>query len=470
MRHRGALFTGLVLLGAPILSACDEEVVFRDRELFQEPAAAAQGFLGYSDEASGLTACGNCHVGVQGSWAATAHADAWAGLQSSGHAESFCEGCHTVNELGNAVTETAGHSATGEDRYLDVQCESCHGPGLDHVQLPGAQQPLAAMSVGLDLTVGCGECHQGSHHPFAEEWSQSLHAEVVGFAANRPECESCHTGEGALKAWGIETSFTEQSTVSQPDNHLAITCAVCHDPHGSANSAQLRFPIDVANEEQNLCMKCHHKRGVPDPGTFRGPHSPEGPTLLGVAGWWPPGLQFPGGSIRATHGTEANPRLCAGCHVNSFEVTDAETGEFVFQATGHLFEATPCLDAQGVPVPGGECDDTERTFETCAEAGCHGTGDVARGLKFTAEQRIDNLATELEALVAQVPASEFDPDDDRYTVGEGSRFNVDLARSGGAAIHNPFLVEALLTASITEVSSTYGLAPPALDLRNILSR
>lgn len=469
MRHVVKRILNCVFISAPLLSGCDSDVVFRDRELFQQPVTAAQGFLGYSDETSGLTACGNCHVGVQGQWASTAHADAWAGLQASGSAQEFCEGCHTVSELGNAVTLAAGHSATRETRYRDVQCESCHGPGLDHVQLPGSQQPLADMSVGLDLTVGCGECHQGSHHPFAEEWSQSLHAQVVGFAANRPECESCHTGEGALKAWGIETRFTEQSMVEQPDNHLAITCAVCHDPHGSENSAQLRFPIDVANEEQNLCMKCHHKRGVPDPTTFRGPHSPEGPTILGVAGWWPPGLQFPGGSIRATHGTEANPRLCAGCHVNSFEVTDAETGDFVFQATGHLFEATPCLDEMGVPIAGGTCEDIERTFETCAESGCHGTPEVARGLKFTAEQRIANLAGELEALVAQVPPGEFDPDDDRYTVGEGSQFNVDLARSGGAAVHNPFLIEALLTASINEVSDTYGIPAPAVDLRNLLS-
>ena len=307
----------IALITAPILGACDSDVVFRDRELFEQPTEAALGFLGYSDQTAGVTTCGNCHVGVQASWAQTDHADAWQGLQSSGGAQEFCEGCHTVNELGNELAVPAGYNATGEDRYHDVQCESCHGPGLDHVEQPGASQPLAAMSVGLDLTVGCGECHQGSHHPFAEEWSQSGHAQVVAFAANRPECESCHTGEGALKAWGVEARFAETG-LDNPGNHLEITCAICHDPHGSSNSAQLRFPVDVANEEQNLCMKCHHKRGVPDPTTFRGPHSPEGPTLLGVAGWWPPGLTFPGGSIRATHGSEANPTLCASCHVSSF--------------------------------------------------------------------------------------------------------------------------------------------------------
>ncbi|MCA9738424.1 MAG: cytochrome c3 family protein [Gemmatimonadota bacterium] len=459
------------LLIFPVLAlfaACEESVVFRDRELFETPPDEAAGFLGYSDIDSKLTTCGNCHVGQQARWVQTAHADAWEGLQASGHSQSFCEGCHTVNELGNAVTQLAGFNAAPEDRYHDVQCESCHGPGLTHVQNPDASQPLAYMDADLTATVGCTECHQGTHHPFAEEWQQSKHAEIVASAADNAACTSCHSGEGALKAWGIEVDYIEKDQLG-PGNHLAITCAVCHDPHGSVNEGQLRFPVDVASEEENLCMKCHHKRGVPDPTTFRGPHSPEGPTLLGVAGWWPPNLEFPGGSIRATHGSEANPKLCASCHVNSFDVTDPDTGDHVFTATGHLFEAIPCLDANGAPVPGGACDETERTFESCATSGCHGTAEVARGLKFTAEQRIDNLASALEALVAQVPASEFSTTDARYTVGEGARFNAELARASGAAVHNPFLIEALLTASINQVSETYSLAPPAMDLRNLLS-
>jgi len=449
-------------------AGCEESVVFRDRELFQDPPTEALSFLGYSDIDSKLTSCGNCHIGVQAEWVQTAHADAWEGLQSSGGAQAFCEGCHTVSELGNAVTQTAGFNGAPEERYHDVQCESCHGPGLQHVQNPDANQPLAFMDADIDATVGCTECHQGTHHPFAEEWEASKHSQVVGFAADRPECASCHSGEGALAAWGVNVDYAEKDQLG-PGNHLAITCAVCHDPHGSVNEAQLRFPIDVASEEQNLCMKCHHKRGVPDPTTFRGPHSPEGPTLLGVAGWWPPNLQFPGGSIRATHGSEANPKLCAGCHVNSFTVTDPESGDHVFSATGHLFEAIPCLDGAGVPIPGGMCDDTERAFGACAASGCHGDEGVARGLKFTAETRIDQLATALEALIDQIPASEFNPDDAAYTVGEGVKFNAELARSGGSAIHNPFLIEALLTASISQATTTYGLTPPAVSLENLLS-
>ena len=453
------LALALVLL-AP-LACVDERVVYRDRELFEEPLATAGDFLGYSDAEDKTTVCGNCHIGTQGDWVETAHADAWDGLQDSGHAQAFCEGCHTVSELGNVTTGTVGHGATMEARYEDVQCESCHGPGLAHVTDPtDATVPLAPMDVGLDLTLGCAECHQGTHHPFADEWAESRHGQVNAYPAGRAECMSCHTGEGALAMMGVKTSFLEQNDVSEPGEHMAITCAVCHDPHGSDNPAQLRFAIDVPNEDQNLCMMCHNKRGTPDPTTFRGPHAPEGPTLLGVAGWWPPNMSFPGGRLVGTHGTpEANPGLCASCHVQAFSVED-EDG-LTFESTGHSFEATPCVDAAGIPTGEADCAPEERKYDTCATAGCHGSADGARGLQINAENQIAADAADLEALIVQIPATEFDETDDRYTVGEGARFNLELSRSPGAAVHNPFLIEALLLATIDEVQSRYGLAAPA---------
>ncbi|MDZ7780825.1 MAG: cytochrome c3 family protein [Gemmatimonadota bacterium] len=445
-------------------AACvDEQVVFRDRELFEDPLDAAGSFLGYSDSDDKLTVCGNCHIGTQQDWVETAHASAWDGLQDSGHAQGFCEGCHTVGELGNVTTGTMGHAATGEARYEDVQCEACHGPGLAHVEDPNdATVPSAPMDVGLDLTSGCAECHQGAHHPFADEWSESGHGQFNSYPAGRADCSSCHTGEGALEMFGVNTTYLEQDDVAEDGEHLSITCAVCHDPHGSDNPAQLRFATNVPNEDQNLCMMCHNKRGTPDPTTFRGPHAPEGPTLLGVAGWWPSDMSFPGGRLVGTHGTpEANPGLCASCHVQSFEIVDQDTEELVFQSTGHSFEATPCVDADGIPTGADGCQPEERSYQGCTASGCHGSADVARNLQINAENRIAGDADDLESLIAQIPESEFDETDDRYTVGEGAQFNLELARSPGAAVHNPFLIEALLQATIDEVESRYGLGAPA---------
>ena len=153
------------------------KIVYQDRELWEEPPVAAVGFLGYAKAEEKLTICGNCHVGQQATWTGTAHADAWASLEGSGHAAAYCEGCHAVSQLGNAGDIDGGWTTTKDTRYYDVQCESCHGAGQMHVNNPGASQPYAPM--GIYETNGCGECHEGAHHPFVEEWEASLHASAA---------------------------------------------------------------------------------------------------------------------------------------------------------------------------------------------------------------------------------------------------------------------------------------------------
>jgi predicted CXXCH cytochrome family protein len=461
------LLSTMVALAVLSTAACvDEQIVYRDRDLFQEPLAAAGNFLGYSDEQRKLTVCGNCHVEKQGDWIATAHADAWAGLQANPGKQPFCEGCHTVSELGSRVTERAGYNATKEARYHDVQCESCHGPGLTHVRNPlETNAPLPFLDVGVDLTKGCAECHAGSHHPFAEEWNLSRHGEGTTYQAYRTRagCSTCHGGEAALAAWGINTEFDEKGQ----NRPIGITCVVCHDPHAKDHSGQLRFSVSTPSLEANLCMKCHQQRAVPDlAAPQRGPHSPQGPLLLGeigTVGWTPPNFAYDVGRIRGTHGSERNARLCATCHVNSYTVTDPATGNHIFTVTGHRFLPIPCVDANNVPTRSQSCAKTvaARDFSSCTSSGCHGDETAALSALTLAETRIANRVSELNALLARVPASQFSATDNVYTVAEGARFNAQLGAIGSSAVHNPFLTEALLLSSIEAVRSTYGLVSPA---------
>ena len=54
-----------------------------------------------------------------------------------------------------------------------------------------------------------------------------------------------------------------------------------------------------------------------------------------------------------SHGSEANPRLCAGCHVNQFTVTDQETGDFLFQEVPKLEdEALVEMKSRGLSTTG----------------------------------------------------------------------------------------------------------------------
>jgi hypothetical protein len=181
--------------------------------------------------------------------------------------------------------------------------------------------------------------------------------------------------------------------------------------------------------------------------------------LLGEAGWWPPNMPIePGERIIGTHGSEANPRLCAGCHVQQYTVTDAATGAFQIATTGHLFEAIPCLDAQGRPTRL-DCALTERSFRSCTQSGCHGSENAARSPLVTVRLRTENLNAQLKSALAKVPASETNPNDSRYSTAEGARFNSQLADRPGSVVHNPFLLEALLIATIQQLQRDYGVTP-----------
>lgn len=461
----------LAVVGAGLLSAgcVKDNVTYRDVSSFAQPPAGAANFVGYSKEATRQTVCGNCHVDQQTRWVQTGHAHAWEALQESGHSSPECEACHSTNPYGNASTDAAGGwTATKDVRYQDVQCESCHGPGLEHVTRPSiTNRPLASIAVDTGLKNGCGECHTGSHDPFVDEWKQSAHSTLKTPTIGRADCAPCHNAQGALAAWGVNTNYAEKGGADLP-----ITCAVCHDPHSKTIDKQLRFSVSDPSEEGNLCMRCHHRRAVPDLAKVSsGAHSPEGPTLLGYAGWFPPSMVLD--TIVATHGTERNPRLCAGCHVQRETVTDPSTGNFVFQITGHKFGAIPCVDSTGVTTPG-DCEISQRTFAACAASGCHASQDAARSAYTTAEGRVDLLVSTLNAMIAQVRSSspaEFSDTDGRLSTAEGAYFNVTLATKPGAPIHNPFLIESLLTASITQMQRDYGLSvPPSLDLSNVLSR
>ena len=497
-----------------ILSGCTEtEVVFRDRELFQQPPDTINNFLGYFDTDAKLTVCGNCHVGQQAGWEGTGHFDAWAGLQASGHSQAFCEGCHAISEEGHALDDPAGINLVNDPRYYDVQCENCHGAGLTHVENPDATQPLAPMAV--DGETGCGECHQGTHHPYVEQWATSAHGLVpsLSHVAGRSTCTPCHEGQAALSVkFGETADYIEKGGAGMP-----ITCGVCHDPHGSGYEANLRADI-TAPTLDNFCVQCHARRATPP--SSHGPHAPQGFLVVGEnVGWIPPNFVYDTSQIASSHGTSANPKLCATCHVGRFDVTDELTGEFLLTSVGHSFEAIPCPTDPATGLPLEQCDVTDRNFTSCATGTCHSGGPtVARNAYLTLIGELNNLLDQiwedvngdhvmdpaptdagvLPEVLAANPGDTtiLDVRNSTTTTAEGALWNAFLAftdvvdasgtqlgrpyfgdgvvyvglANGGAGIHfgahkgsgngvhNPFLLKALLLASIDAVEAEYGVS------------
>jgi hypothetical protein len=516
-RHPLLWCQAFITLAVAALLGCTDTVEV-PREVFNPPVDANSGFLGYFDVTTKQTTCGNCHSEKHADWGKTKHASAYADLVNSNHSQTTCFTCHTVSENGNLAAAPAGWNAKQDSTYHDVQCESCHGPGFTHVQSPTTQNiPLAHEAVLKNPTVptdnsfkkeSCGACHSGVHDPFEEEWAQSGHARPLQesdgsyVADHGASCASCHEGHGILAAWSVVTNYAERDSAGSA-HYFGITCGVCHDPHGTAKggdgkplAGQLRFPIDVPDVNVNLCMKCHQRRPEPDSTSSRGPHSPQGPMLLGDAGYKPAGFN-PAALAPTTHGiTSANPRLCAGCHVNGFTVTDKETGAFTFQSVGHLFRPDPCLDAGGKPVADNSCPHTTtaRFWGACTNSGCHASAAqvvtaflndsmALDGLTKTiwddknGNDKVDAAPTDAGLLSdkTNVPDTNYNTTN-AITPAEGAVFNVRMLRSvnGGDrsyGVHNPFLAQGLLRANIVELLDAYpGLPhPPGFSITSLLN-
>ncbi|HTR20515.1 MAG TPA: multiheme c-type cytochrome [Gemmatimonadales bacterium] len=518
--RRLAVFSGLVVFGA-----CTE-TVYQDRPLFNSPPDAASGFLGYYDQAQTQTTCGNCHVGQQGDWIQTKHSMAWATLKGSGLAQSFCEGCHTVNSRGNQPPANVGYDAVKTNVYYDVQCENCHGPGFTHVENPSiaSNRPIPSIMVYPTTAVtdtaaivnsGCGACHQGAgpsrNHDYLKEWLASRHGQLNPTPSPRAECQPCHEGKGALAAWGVNTVYKELGTSTL----VPTTCAVCHDPHGSAKDAsgkplegQLRFPISEPVLERNLCTHCHNRISEATPTNGRGPHGSQGPVLFGTAGYFPPGTIYDTTAILSTHGSASNPGLCAGCHVNKLTGVDPAGNPYAF--SGHTFHPVPCL-MQKSPTPivdtsyTNSCpyDEPSRSWGACTQSGCHGSEAVAvqrlnqmwterdgyintLWVDLNHNQKLDAYPTDtgyLPKVLLNAPTElVFDtlvdkPNALRLTPAKGALFNAMLLGEdltghpdGSHGVHNPFLYRALLQSSIADLLTNYSgflPAPPPAVLAEV---
>lgn len=467
---RIAAAAALVAALANIGACTKDNIIYRDKPStdYPPPPEAAKGYIGYTDSVAKKPVCADCHLAQAAKWVDTKHAGAvatLAAIKQDGNQE--CLQCHTVNSLGNPTTDSlVGFASTHDPRYNDVQCESCHGVNNGHTIAPTpSNRPLATLMGNPDPLAkdGCVECHTDSHHPTAEEWRASAHGatpvliEEDYFANNQTPCINCHSGQGALEKWGVNTNYQEKD-----GQRVGIACAVCHDPHGGTPgiTAQLRFAVTSTDTSKNLCMKCHNRRFLPDQSSSRGVHAAETPTLFGYAGWKTADMNLPD-RILGTHGdANANPTLCVTCHMNRNSVSDG-SGNLIESATGHTFNPAPCLKADGTEDKGNtDCEISARSFKACTASGCHGSEAAAASAMTTAETRIEYLVTTLNAMIAQIPSTEFKTGDNLITTGEGAKFNVSVATAGGAPIHNPFLTETLLLKSISKVAADYSITVP----------
>jgi 2',3'-cyclic-nucleotide 2'-phosphodiesterase (5'-nucleotidase family) len=103
----------------------------------------------------GSAQCISCHPDQATAWATTKHANAFATLVETNHDYSpSCFPCHTVG-FGFIGGFLLPNMTPG---VANVQCESCHGAGADHVALP-------ALGFAPPAVTQCTKCHTPENSP-----------------------------------------------------------------------------------------------------------------------------------------------------------------------------------------------------------------------------------------------------------------------------------------------------------------
>ena len=129
------------------------EDLSRDSRLFTEQLLEQQQENGYTSAA----ACQRCHEQEYLQWAATRHAFAYETLlKKERYFDVGCVSCHTTG-----FGYPTGFRIGEQDSTLKgVQCETCHGPGKQHVGNPKKSN----IRSGADTSL-CLECHDTTHSP-----------------------------------------------------------------------------------------------------------------------------------------------------------------------------------------------------------------------------------------------------------------------------------------------------------------
>jgi peroxiredoxin len=181
----------------------------------------------------GSLACQSCHTKEFETWKASPHAHAVATLEAKGEATNTeCLQCHTT-AYGKPGGFPEGAKVADHGDLASVGCESCHGPGGDHIG-ENAKRVGTILSLGdkcdsCAILKVCGSCHDDANDPgFQFEVEQRIDDQRHGTI----ESAATRAGESAFHMHDPEDTDASRS--------LARAAGRAHD------RALLRHALDHA--------------------------------------------------------------------------------------------------------------------------------------------------------------------------------------------------------------------------------
>jgi predicted CXXCH cytochrome family protein len=253
---------------------------------------------------------------------------------------STCTSCHEVQVKSFRQT-MMGHLMMGRprDQQESLACQSCHGPGREHIRHPHKPAPGFLSFRETSFTEikieneRCLECHQNSERVF---WQASTHA------LRNVRCVDCHAvmcpvtvteqASAQIRKSPLSTTFVNPFVVTRNETQVCMRCHLdkkmeinlsshmplreglmvcsdCHNPHGGPYPKQLRAA--TVNE---VCFRCHAEKRGP----FLWMHAPVAMNCLNC--------HLPHGSINLHMLVLRPPMLCQRCHIGTHHPAQFQPG------------------------------------------------------------------------------------------------------------------------------------------------
>jgi len=162
---------------------------------------------------------------------------------------SMCADCHSNNVAKNFDIASNSYSTTVTE--LNVGCESCHGPGRDHVEAVSSADFNSTLDkLHISMEVGensqtlvdqCSRCHARRQQLTTkfEHGSSQLLDHYLPQLLSPPTYHS----DGQI----LDEVFVYGSFVQSKMYHSGVGCVDCHQPHS----------VKLKAEGNQLCVGCH---------------------------------------------------------------------------------------------------------------------------------------------------------------------------------------------------------------------
>jgi hypothetical protein len=189
---------------------------------------------------------------------------------------SNCQNCH-----GSQITTSYNEQKRRYEthyRTLQINCESCHGPGRRHIEIvskPGFErlreigmEPLSTLSKDQSLGV-CFQCHATKTALREEPYLQGDRFEDYFSLLLPLFSEEPFTVDGRVRSFGYQSNHLFS------DCYLngSMTCVDCHDPHSQGYRDVFGRTL-VGRFDNRQCTSCHASKAR---GTSHSHHKADSP-------------------------------------------------------------------------------------------------------------------------------------------------------------------------------------------------